>query len=761
MPVAARAGHVRVYQYDEALAEKWVQLGSDLDGEAAGDHSGQSVSMSADGSVLAIGASANDGNGDNAGHVRIYEYDDSAPQKWVQVGSDIDGPAQADTGTTLMYQNATGATGGSPLTLTDAQMTGWNGWTLDNDWALLFKLDQSSVYDGTVFRFHATPNLTTNNFVRFQRISQSNFEVVWSFMNAAGTGSAKIYFNIPISSTYHSGPADIQFLLSYNKTNYSYSGGSGGDSDPPFSTSSNGPGLSLYYRTSSDGGTSYSAWTQHTSVSTDTLDEDTPITWPADMTATFGAADSSGASNLRNGSAQPAGAVTDIYMYNQTLTTSQVGLSESELAATSSRHSQSCGWSVALSADGTRVALGAHGHDTTDGTDAGCVRVFQRSSDLAGKWEQLGADIKGSSADAYFGMSLALSDDGTVVAAGEAPGKVRMFEYDGEWHSVVEVDDGTGTSETGQWLALRGGRLAVGAWMHDGSNGTASGRVRVYKILSNSPPTVGFASGSALALTDDGAQLAMHLNNSVDGSFMRVFKAESSGWEQLGPDLTTTGGAMHMSSDGTRLFATILPPPPTGNTPYRYWGLSNRDGTFVIHGDNTYRFRWVTFADAEGTILNDDTYYSPMRGGYAFGKVKNVEHAAATSDYFNLLSFSGTDEYHTNEYKIDPANPSTGNWYGFETWDGSNPLIYVDLGEAKDVRQVVHCIGNGNTFATHMVVASNGLATWTVVHEEGPDPSDGSASERHEPNATSAPIYTRTLSIPGPSGPPRSQAALA
>jgi hypothetical protein len=559
----SEAGHVRVYQYDETLAQKWAQLGSDLDGEAAGDHSGQSVSMSADGSVLAIGASANDGNGDNAGHVRIYEYDDSAPQKWVQVGSDIDGPAQADTGTTLMYQNATGATGGSPLTLTDAQMNGWNGWTLDNDWAIVLKINQSSLYAGTVFAFYAASDTYPSyNRALISKQSSGAYRCEWKFINAAGNNTERVRVSLPSITT-----DDVQFLLSYNKTNYTYSGGSGGDSDPALSTTSNGPGLSVYYRTSTNGGTSYSAWTQHTSAQIDTLDEDTPINWPTNMAATFGANNSSGSDKLRNSSGQGVGAITDIYMYNQTLTTSQVGLSESELAATLSKHSQSCGWSVALSADGTRVALGAHGHDTTDGTDAGCVRVFQRNNDLAGKWEQLGTDIKGSSADAYFGMSLALSDDGTVVAAGEAPGKVRMFEYDGEWHSVVEVDDGTGTSETGQWLALSGGRLAVGAWMHDGSNGTASGRVRVYKILSNSPPTVGFASGSALALTDDGAQLAMHLSNSVDGSFMRVFKAESSGWEQLGPDLTTTGGAMHMSSDGTRLFATILPPPPTPSGP--------------------------------------------------------------------------------------------------------------------------------------------------------------------------------------------------
>ncbi|MFH2142337.1 MAG: T9SS type A sorting domain-containing protein [Bacteroidota bacterium] len=43
-----------------------------MDGEAADDRSGYSVSLSSDGSVLAIGAAWNDGNGTDAGHVRVY-----------------------------------------------------------------------------------------------------------------------------------------------------------------------------------------------------------------------------------------------------------------------------------------------------------------------------------------------------------------------------------------------------------------------------------------------------------------------------------------------------------------------------------------------------------------------------------------------------------------------------------------------------------------------------------------------------------------
>ena len=51
-----------------------TQLGSDINGEAASDYSGYSVSMSSDGTIVAIGSPYNDGNGSNSGHVRVYEY---------------------------------------------------------------------------------------------------------------------------------------------------------------------------------------------------------------------------------------------------------------------------------------------------------------------------------------------------------------------------------------------------------------------------------------------------------------------------------------------------------------------------------------------------------------------------------------------------------------------------------------------------------------------------------------------------------------
>ena len=86
------AGHVRIYRWNPANGGTWIQKGTDINGEAVGDNSGGSVSMP-DSNTVAIGAQLNDGNGTFAGHVRIYSWNGST---WVQKGIDIDAEAADD-----------------------------------------------------------------------------------------------------------------------------------------------------------------------------------------------------------------------------------------------------------------------------------------------------------------------------------------------------------------------------------------------------------------------------------------------------------------------------------------------------------------------------------------------------------------------------------------------------------------------------------------------------------------------------------------
>ena len=86
------SGHTQIYSYNN---NKWDMI-KDIPGEAAQDYSGFSVSLSDDGKTLAIGAIGNDDKGSNSGHTRIYRYYDNVDGSWNQIGGDLDGEAAYD-----------------------------------------------------------------------------------------------------------------------------------------------------------------------------------------------------------------------------------------------------------------------------------------------------------------------------------------------------------------------------------------------------------------------------------------------------------------------------------------------------------------------------------------------------------------------------------------------------------------------------------------------------------------------------------------
>jgi hypothetical protein len=94
-----RPGYVRVFSLakeDDIDTDTWNQIGQDIVGDANGDEFGSSVALSYDGKTLAVGAPNADGkNGVDSGHVRVYRMDDSEFD-WIQLGDDINGEAAYD-----------------------------------------------------------------------------------------------------------------------------------------------------------------------------------------------------------------------------------------------------------------------------------------------------------------------------------------------------------------------------------------------------------------------------------------------------------------------------------------------------------------------------------------------------------------------------------------------------------------------------------------------------------------------------------------
>src|SRR5690606_19444493 len=79
---------VRVYSYSN-ISGTWNQIGQDIDGQGWQYYSGTGISLSADGSILAIGTIFES----KTGVVRVYK---NISGVWTQIGNTIPGEGNAD-----------------------------------------------------------------------------------------------------------------------------------------------------------------------------------------------------------------------------------------------------------------------------------------------------------------------------------------------------------------------------------------------------------------------------------------------------------------------------------------------------------------------------------------------------------------------------------------------------------------------------------------------------------------------------------------
>lgn len=237
------------------------------------------------------------------------------------------------------------------------------------------------------------------------------------------------------------------------------------------------------------------------------------------------------------------------------------------------------GDSICLSADGMRIAIGADGADG-GGSSSGHVRVFEYSKD-AGAWSQIGATIDGEATGDVSGerQSVSLSADGTRVAIGAYGndgagstadvGHVRVFEFSaGAWSQVgTDIDGEVAGDKSGDAVSLSadGTRVAIGAKWHDGAAGANSGHVRVFEDNRGVWSLVGAAidgdtmysqSGGSVSLSADGSRVAI---GAASRDQVRVFEYSADAWSQVGPNIAGEssndqfGESVSLSADGMRV----------------------------------------------------------------------------------------------------------------------------------------------------------------------------------------------------------------
>lgn len=226
------------------------------------------------------------------------------------------------------------------------------------------------------------------------------------------------------------------------------------------------------------------------------------------------------------------------------------------------------GTSVSLSSDGSIVAIGGVNNDDL-ASQSGVVRIYKN---VSGAWNQMGGNIYGESENDNLGVSVSLSDDGSILAIGAASGNyTKAYEYNTtteEWTQLgasidgVSVGDGSGRSVS---LSSDGSILAIGSAYND-DNGVNSGHVRVFEYNSDQwmqrganiiGEAAGDQSGMSVSLSSDGSIVAIGASVNNLAGHARIFEYVSGNWTQRGDDIDGEaaydrfGGSVALSSDGS------------------------------------------------------------------------------------------------------------------------------------------------------------------------------------------------------------------
>ena len=688
----------------QSAGTNFTQVGSDIDGEAASDYSGSSVSMNADGTRVVIGAYGNDGNGNDSGHVRVYEESGGT---WTQVGSDIDGETSGDKSGTSVSMNADG----TRVVIGAPSNNSWTGharvyaesggvWTQvgsDIDGEAQWDESGRSVSmsaDGTRVAIGAASNNSLTGHVRVYDESGG----VWTQVGSDIDGEAVQDLSgrsvslsgdgtrVAIGAIWNDGTANAAGHVRV----YAESGGVwtqvGGDIDGEAAQDQYGNSVSM-----NEDGTRVAI----------------------------------GAPN-NDGTGSQAGHVRVYAESGGTWT--QVG-SDIDGEAAGDFFS-----TVSLSSNGTKLAVGGWGNDGTSGTDRGHVRVYEESG---GTWTQVGVDIDGEAAGDQSGRSISMSPDGTRIAIGASyndggtgtdSGHVRVY-------SIYQPGAPAATSSWeysgGSWSQYRPditSSLNVTRISHS-TNGEILGLEDANKVIIYATTSSGSSyskrhadasySTSYHSLSDDGSQL---ISRGYDGS---------SSWNGTNYVYDGAGATQTIWGPSTNHFIEV-----SGN------------GNLVFHVDlssNTLKLysKSISNGDVSWTQETDlaFTYYPVLASGLASDAIVVTGSGSAGAKIYDVTYTPGTTtaQYATrgstfSGYQISMSddgskivstvNPkSSTTWNGTDyVYDGSNaatqgaPWLYWSGGEMPMwmvTQRRVFMSGDGNRV---LLVANDGFYMFVEVY---------------------------------------------
>ena len=426
------------------------------------------------------------------------------------------------------------------------------------------------------------------------------------------------------------------------------------------------------------------------------------------------------------------------------------------------------GASMAMSADGSIVAVGASSANSSQGY----VNVYQLSGST---WTQLGSTVSGYQSDDSFGSSVSLSSDGTVLAVGartsyatlganSVTGYVRVYEYDdiNGWQAKGDSISGQATQESlGSAVSLSsdGNVLGIGV---PGANAGGSGRgtTRVYKWNSTAwiqvgadidGDTDGETSGISVSLTISGADTViaigspLYSTNFENDGRVRIFTLANGDWGT--PDVITgdpyfnLGMTVSLSDDASRLVTGapqdffFSPNPLVGRAMvYEYttsWQVlgdtlkssleADEFGKYVaLSGDGNTVIIAAPYAVAETNPNGRIEMYAYSSNWIQVGD--SIPGAAADDAFGSSLAISGDG---LTIGASSPTHSSSGQarMYNYGVPDNTPPVVTVNSlitsdqtpelsGTIDDETATISVTVNGQTTTPTI---NSGLNTWTLA----------------------------------------------
>jgi hypothetical protein len=282
------------------------------------------------------------------------------------------------------------------------------------------------------------------------------------------------------------------------------------------------------------------------------------------------------------------------------------------------------GLAVALGGNRTRIACGIQGPEYSSGNlTPGYVRIYEHvaSSTSSGaaelnesQWLAPYDDLAGLELKSGFGSCVAMSRNGTIVAAGAPKYVYNVTTFLSGYVQAYRLEPGNGDEASNRWVShgqtLFGGVangefgtaigmsedgsvLAVSSPYRDVQGKALAGIVQVYSYDSGADlweemgaEIVGMfleSLGAVLVVSGDGASVAASAYENGGPNIVRVYRydADLAEWAQRGGDLTglqsgeAFGTSVSLNYDGSRLAVGI---------PYRnYDDIANPPGSVELY----------------------------------------------------------------------------------------------------------------------------------------------------------------------------------